>query len=180
MPLSEPVSRSIDHRRDIECCGYARDDGLWDIEGHLTDTKAYVFQSRERGEVKPGEPVHDMWIRLTIDDLMKIHHAEAAVDYSPFRVCAGATAKLREIEGLSIGPGWMREVTKVMGGAKGCTHLVELLRPMATTAFQTLVREGRTAKLFGGERPRFLNSCHALRTDGEVVKLDWPEFYEGN
>ncbi len=38
MPLSPPAaSREHIHTRVVECRGYRRDDGLWDIEGHITD-----------------------------------------------------------------------------------------------------------------------------------------------
>ena len=67
------------HTRAIECKGYERQDGLWDIEGELTDTKSYLHTRRQGGrERKPGEPVHHMWLRLTIDLDMRIHDAEAA------------------------------------------------------------------------------------------------------
>ena len=42
MPLSAPAPRHFMHNRAIECRGYQREDGLWDIEGHLVDTKTYA------------------------------------------------------------------------------------------------------------------------------------------
>ena len=39
MPLSAPAARERLHTRQIECHGYRRADGLFDIEGHSTDTK---------------------------------------------------------------------------------------------------------------------------------------------
>ena len=65
MPLSSPVAREPIHTRRIECRGYRRADGLWDIEGHLVDTKAYAFMNRHRGEVKAGEPVR--WSDVAFD-----------------------------------------------------------------------------------------------------------------
>jgi len=53
MPLSASTGRKKIHRRSIECHGYQRDDGLWDIEGHLTDTKTYTFKNRDRGDISP-------------------------------------------------------------------------------------------------------------------------------
>lgn len=41
MPLSPPEPREHIHSRDIILRGYRREDGLWDIEAHLTDTKTY-------------------------------------------------------------------------------------------------------------------------------------------
>ena len=29
------------------------------------------------------------------------------------------------------------------------------------------------------EQPRLLNSCHAMRSAGEVVRQRWPKFYTG-
>ncbi|MFN0316103.1 MAG: DUF2889 domain-containing protein, partial [Burkholderiales bacterium] len=59
MPLSAAVPRKPMHHRTIECRGYLRDDGLWDIEGHLIDTKTFDVVLPERGNVKPGEHFHD-------------------------------------------------------------------------------------------------------------------------
>ena len=61
MPLPRAHARKLIHTRTIDCRGYEREDGLWDIEGHLTDTKTYTW--RNRGGVKDlaaGEPAHDM------------------------------------------------------------------------------------------------------------------------
>jgi len=33
------------HRRQIDCRGYRREDGLWNIEAHLTDVKSYEIES---------------------------------------------------------------------------------------------------------------------------------------
>jgi hypothetical protein len=39
MDLSPPVARKLLHVRSVECRGYLREDGLWDIEGSLKDVK---------------------------------------------------------------------------------------------------------------------------------------------
>src|SRR3954451_8363882 len=44
MPLSPPAPREMLHRRAIDIRGWRRDDGLYDIEAHLLDTKAYPFE----------------------------------------------------------------------------------------------------------------------------------------
>ena len=130
MPLSLPAARTLLHTRSIVCTGHQRDDGLWDIEGHLVDVKTYDFDNHHRGEVKAGEPVHEMWLRLSIDDDMLIVKAEAATDHAPYAMCPDITSRFALLEGLRIGPGFHREVQKRVGGVKGCTHLVELLRPL--------------------------------------------------
>ncbi len=180
MPLSDPAPRKEVHQRDITCRGYQREDGLWDIEGHLIDTKSYSFSNRDRGELKSGEPVHEMWLRLTIDESMHIHAVEAATDAGPYRICPEITDRFASLAGLSIGPGWSREVRRRVGGVNGCTHLVELLRPIATTAFQTLVKKRRESGETSTKKPVYLDTCHALACNGVVVKEHWPQFYTGS
>ena len=57
MPLSPPAPREVLHDRRIECAGYHREDGLWDIEGHIVDTKPFDFETSFRGAVTAGTPV---------------------------------------------------------------------------------------------------------------------------
>jgi len=182
MPLSPAAPRKLLHTRTVTCHGYQRDDGLWDIEGHLVDVKTYDFDNDHRKVVKVGEPVHEMWLRLTIDDDMQIREAEAATDYAPYAMCPDITPRFALLEGLRIGPGFHREIQKRVGGVKGCTHLVELLRPLATAAFQTLVAKRRKRESDSDTppgRPLFINTCHAHASDSPEVKRRWPAFYTG-
>jgi hypothetical protein len=82
-------------------------------------------------------------------------------------------------------------VRELLGGTAGCTHLVELLGPVATTAFQTIFpyrdrqRRGEGSADHGAaersrRKPRLIDTCHAFASDGEVVKHYWPEFYTGS
>ena len=87
MPLSASADRKPIHHRQIDCRGFRRADGLWDIDGHLVDTKAYAFSNRFRGTVIPGVPLHEMWLRLTVDDTLTIRAAEAVTDNSPYAMC---------------------------------------------------------------------------------------------
>ena len=80
MPLSKPAARKHIHTRDIKCHGFERDDGLWDIEGRLTDTKTYTFDNHDRGGIAAGEPIHDMLIRLTLTGDMVVAAAEASTE----------------------------------------------------------------------------------------------------
>jgi hypothetical protein len=183
MPLSAPAPREHLHTRTVECRGYRREDGLWEVEGHLRDTKTYDFENRQRGRVAAGEAVHDMWLRLTYDESMVIHDAEASTDDSPFATCPGITPVYAKLKGMKIAPGFTMRVRDMFGGVAGCTHLTELLGPVATTAFQTLAakRQQEPQNQAEGQRkpPRILDTCHALASDGPVVREIWPEFYTG-
>lgn len=181
MPLSQPTDREEVHHRRMDFRGYRRSDGLWDIEGHLVDAKTYAFHNDYRGEIQAGEPLHNMRIRLTIDEDFLIHDAEAVTDHGPFEVCPAITPNFKRMIGVTIAAGWRREIGSRLGGVEGCTHLVELLTAMATVAFQTLYPT--LAKKNKGKpinkKPRLIDSCHAFRGDGEVVKATWPDFYSG-
>lgn len=188
MPLPPPERpRELHHLRDIALRGYLRDDGQVDIEAHLTDTKTYGFPSDWRGQVHPGEPLHGMWVRMTVDAAMTITACEAVTDFSPFEVCPGATPNFRKLAGLTIGPGFNRAVNEVVGGTNGCTHLRELLAQMATVAFQTLwpirhkrQQDQRAAEAQGAprKRPALLGTCHAYAPTSPVVQRKWPEWAE--
>jgi hypothetical protein len=181
MPLSAPAPRQHIHTRQVECRGYRRDDGLWDIEGHLTDVKTYGFESEFRGEVAPGMPIHDMWLRLTVDDALQIHAVEAVTAASPYEVCPAVTPNFQRLVGLKIRPGFNSRVKELLGGVEGCTHLVELLGPLATTAFQTIFPwkhryAPQSVERPKGKRPRLLDTCHAFKSDGEIAQRLWPDF----
>jgi hypothetical protein len=179
MPLSAPAARRLQHTRQIECKGYEREDGLWDIEAHLLDTKTYVQPRRGGGERLPGDPVHNMWLRITIDLDMQIHDAEAMTDAGPYSHCGDITVNFKSLIGVKIGRGWRHEINARLGGIKGCTHLVELLGPLGTTAFQATGR-ARQARDRGKAiivKPYQIGSCHVYK-DGSSAALErWPEFY---
>ena len=72
MPLPPPVPRDELHLRRVEMRGYLRHDGLYDIEAHFTDTKSKNLALSER-TVPAGVPIHDMWLRLVVDEELTVH-----------------------------------------------------------------------------------------------------------
>src|SRR2546430_12678036 len=76
--------RRLMHTRFVECEGFLRDDGFWEVEAWLRDTKPFTQRAdRFRGELKPGDPVHDIGLRLPIGDAMTIREAETVVRPTP-------------------------------------------------------------------------------------------------
>ena len=78
---------------------------------------------------------------------------------------------IENLVGKTIQPGWKKIVQRAMGGQQGCTHITELMGPVATIAFQTIYAEkakrlreadtqanSETAPQMSG----LLNSCYAL------------------
>ncbi|MCP5159360.1 MAG: DUF2889 domain-containing protein [Gammaproteobacteria bacterium] len=184
MPLSATVPRRLLHQRTIQCQGYQRDDGLWEIEGRMVDTKTYAFPNEDRGgAIQIGEPLHDISMRLTVDDAFVVRHIEARTDSAPFNLCPAIIDRYQKLIGVRIGPGWSLQIKELLSGVNGCTHLTELLGPIATTFFQTVYGQhyDREDAKPPAERetPPVLNTCHALANDSLVVKKHWPQAYTG-
>ena len=192
MALSAPAEREAMHARRYDFRGFRRADGLWDIEGRIVDTKDYSFENRDRGEIRPGEPLHDMAVRLTLDDRMTVRDIEAVTEAGPFTICPVIAANYRKLIGKRVGRGWRAALRETMGGTEGCTHITEMLGAMATVAFQTIFpardSESRTrsADKAGARDDKrddkaalLLNTCHAFASDSPVVRREWPAHYTG-
>jgi hypothetical protein len=181
MPLSSTVNRKPLHTRKLTLQGYLRDDGLLDIEGHLVDTKPFDIPNKDRGgQIRAGESLHEMRIRMTLDLEFQIVDAQAITEWAPYDHCQGGTESFTILIGEKIAPGWNRRVRSLLGGRKGCTHITEMLGQMATTAFQTLnslQNPGSSKKSGKQDKPVILDTCFALATDGPVVEREWPEYY---
>jgi len=183
VPLNIPVARKLAHTRVVTCHGYRRDDDLWDIEGRIVDTKPYRFKNRDRGGwIEADEALHDISIRLTVTLELEVVDVDAVIDASPYNYCKSAMEMARNLIGLRIAPGWSEKSKRAMGASRGCTHLTELLGPVATTAIQTIASEWirRSEGSVDKRPPAFLNSCHSYADTSPVVKLQWPEFYRGD
>lgn len=179
MPLPQSVARAELHVRRIELRGYQRVDGLYDVEVRMVDTKADDLTVEGGRHVPAGEPIHDMSIRLVVDQHLNVADVFASTDASPFGVCPEATNTLQSLKGLRIGSGWSKAIRERLAGRKGCTHLTELLSPLATVAFQTLgkVREKQPIAVDASGKPSKIDSCYAYASDRELVRRQWPTHY---
>lgn len=180
--LSAPVARHKNHQRTITLNGYVREDGLFDIEAELKDTKAYSFPSRAHGEIKQGEALHHMHVRVTVCENFEVKAAEAVTYAGPYHECPQGAKAIENLVGKTIQPGWKKIVQRAMGGQQGCTHITELMGPVATIAFQTIYAEkakrlreadtqanSETAPQMSG----LLNSCYALSEGRQAAFWNW-------
>jgi len=181
VPLTKPAKRQLAHTRVVTCHGYQREDDLWDIEGRIVDSKPYRFKNRDRGGwIEADEALHDMSIRLTVNLDLEVLDVDAVIDASPYNYCKSVITVAKNLIGLKIAPGWTKKSKLAMGSNRGCTHLTELLGPVATTAIQTIVSEKmkRNESKPAGDSNAFLDSCHSYAAHSPVVKLHWPEHYQ--
>jgi hypothetical protein len=170
---SSPPSSAADaerrelHYRRIDMRGYARRDGLYEVEGRVIDRKPHAHTPPSHGgrPVAAGEPLHDMGVRLIFDEHMVVREIETFTDCS--------------LKGLRLASGWSQEVRNRLGGARSCAHLRELLVPMATTAFQSLsaLRMSQPDRLNATGRPVKIDSCYAYGAEREIVRMRWPQFH---
>ncbi len=179
MPLPEPAPRHHLHQRQVVCDGYEREDGLFDIDARVTDRRHYDLMRPDGVLARADKPVHDMWLRLTVDRDLTIVAVQASTDHAPFPVCTGGAAEMQKLVGERIGRGFSRRSRELLGGPLGCTHLLELLGPAATTAFQTLVKLRFEApdRLDAKGRPVKIDSCYGYAANRDVVRQRWPEHY---
>lgn len=181
MPLPPSGPRDPLHLRRIELRGFRRQDGLYDVEAHLVDTKANPFVAGGGRVVLPGAPIHGMSVRLVVNADLEVLDVLASTDSSPHGICSQATETLQSVRGLRLGPGWSRAVRERLAGRHGCTHLTELLKPLATVAIQTLwdVRKDQPVQLDPGGKPVKIDSCYAYASNRAIVRERWPAHFDG-
>lgn len=180
MPLPiQDVERELTHTRRVRFEGYKRSDGLWDIEGHLTDVKNHDFKL-QTGVRRAGLPVHDMWIRLTIDTQLNVVDAVAVSDAVPYPGgCDTIGPAYRKLIGLNLMRGFRKKVREELGGVHGCTHITEMLGFFPTAAIQTFAGERREAP-DDGRKPFQIDQCHALESGSETVRAMYPKWYRAS
>lgn len=184
MSLPPPKIRKLLHTRSVTFRGYQRDDGLWDIEANIIDAKTYDLKRPDRSTLLAGMPVHDMAVRVTVDDSLTIREIVTSMSSKPFPECIQAQDPMQKMIGSTMGPGWRNAVDKNLGGIRGCTHLRELLFNMATAAVQTVpsYRE-HLRRLAGqptpstGQPPFHLGTCMSWDFNGPVVERYFPEYF---
>lgn len=185
MPLSTPQPRKPSHTRHWHFEGYAREDGLWDLEGHLQDTKPYDFQVPSDGVRPAHTPIHGLLLRVTVDDRFTVTGIEAAMDHIPHPECSSAPKHMARLIGAQMGPGWRKAVNQAIGGVEGCTHLREMLFALATVAYQTIpaarIQRMRDAGLpipAPSKPPMHVDQCMSWAIDGPVVERFFPMFFK--
>lgn len=173
--LSTPASRNPLHTREITFQGYAREDGLWDIEAHLRDFKFHPFTTGGK-TWEPGQAFHDMWVRITVNTELVILAIEVSMDSHPHPECPQVIPPMDGLIGARLGKGWRKTINEHLGGIKGCTHLRELLSNIATAAFQSI--PGALFDPDENKPPLYLGTCKSWDFDGPVVMRAYPKFYK--
>ena len=178
MPLAPPAERTRLSTRRVIFEGFRRVDGLFDFEGRLTDVKDhdYVLLTGLR---KAGDPVHDMWVRVTVGQDYFIRAIEVKTDEMPYPdACNRIELAYGRLVGVSLLHGFRKALYDAMGGVRGCSHLTELLSHLPPAAIQMFA--GLRREIEPGEgKPFQLDRCHALETSTDTVRRYYPKWYRG-
>lgn len=179
MPLPPSPSRREVHHRSIDLRVYQRDDGLFEAETRLVDTKPFPFKRLTAAVAPPGQALHDLWLRVVLDDEFTVRDVVASSDSTPFAICPQAGAALKALVGERIGRGWSRVIREKLERTDNCTHLVELLQPLATVALMGVrgVLPGKGMPSADEDPPRQLDTCYAFAAEREVVRTVWPRHH---
>ncbi len=178
--LSRGISRKEIHHRRIDMRGYERSDGLFEVQAHLTDRKPHDFTPPGDSRTVPAHaPVHDIKVTIVFDEDLLIHAVDSAMDAYPYLSCPGGGDTLGALVGLHIGRGWASEVRKRLPACDSCTHIREMLIPMASAAYQTLtmLRSHLFDQRDADGWPVKIDSCHAYGRSRELVRRLWPTHY---
>ena len=129
--------------------------------------------------VRPaGEPVHDMWVRVTID--RALHDARHRSAERPRALSGRLRSHRPGLSACSIGAnllqGFRKRLHDAIGHVRGCTHLTEMLGSLPTAAVQTFAGL-RTREETATAKPFQLDRCHALETTSETVRRYYPRWY---
>lgn len=174
--------RRLMHQRSLQCDAYLREDGLWEVEVRLRDTKPFGYTHFRRGEMRPGDAVHDMMLRVAVDDDMTIRDVGSEMFATPFLSCHDVRPLMGRLTGLKLSRGWREAARQRIGRLETCTHLMDLLAPAVATLYQTVTMgknpENRHVlhNLKPGEKPFYLNGCYSWREDGDNVANVFPDF----
>lgn len=178
-PVNPSITRRPLHRRALDVQVFARDDGLFDVEASLVDTKAHDVPLA--GQVrKAGDPIHEMRLLLTIDARLTVTAATSETVWMPYAgACNEHGNAYARLVGLNLMKGFRQAVQERLAGTRGCTHLTELCQVLPTAVIQAMAgsiidtREGDA----DGNPPFQLDRCHALRRDGPTVATFYPRWY---
>jgi hypothetical protein len=180
LPSAAP-ERQLKHSRHIDVQIFARGNGLWEVDAVITDVKTRDADLAN-GVRKAGDPIHDMLLRLVIDEAFNVLEAGSQTRAMPYPgECDNHGDAYAGLAGLNLMKGFRRAVHERLGGVAGCTHLTELTQVLPTAVVQAFAGDVINTRGDDGldaKQPFQLDRCHALRTDGNAVRTYYPRWYK--
>lgn len=179
LPTAAP-ERQLKHSRHIDVQIFARGNGLWEVDAVITDVKTRDADLAN-GVRKAGDPIHDMLLRLVIDEAFNVLEAGSQTRAMPYPgECDDHGDAYAGLVGLNLMKGFRHAVQERLSGVAGCTHLTELTQVLPTAVIQAFAGDVINTRGDGldAKQPFQLDRCHALRTDGHAVRTYYPRWYK--
>ena len=178
LPPAAP-QRQLKHRRQIDVQVFACGNGLWEVDAVLTDVKTRIALMAE-GPRAPGTPIHDMLLRLVVNEQLDVVAAGSESRWVPYTgVCNEHGDAYATLVGLNLLKDFRKHLRLRVGGVLGCTHITELAQVLPTAVVQAFAGEviDTRGTAEGAHKPFQIDHCHALRSSGEAVRLHYPRWY---
>ena len=178
LPTAAP-GRKLKHRRQIDVQIFSRGTGLWEVDARVSDVRTAAVELAS-GARAAGEPIHDMLLRLVVDEKFNIVEAGAETLAVPYPgECDAHGDAYSRLAGLNLMKGFRHAVGERLGGVRGCTHISELAQLLPTAVVQAFAGEvfDTRGDAADSARPFQIDRCQALRSDGEVVRTYYPRWY---
>lgn len=163
------------HTRQIDVTTYDCGDDAMILEGRLKDDRFQeIFHST--GENIPPGTVHHMIIRMQVSNPgLTIEDIDVDMPTVPHAECPQTRTSLEPVKGMKISGGFTNRVKDLVGGVKGCAHLVALLVAMASAAVQgswaAAARKPVEPALYMDKgMDLVINTCQVWRADGPMVQ----------
>ncbi|WP_028321531.1 DUF2889 domain-containing protein [Desulfatiglans anilini] len=174
--LKELARGNAVHQRRLEFKSYPLGQGRVLVEGSLRDDRfqpGFYFD----GVQAPEGVIHWMIVRMIVEGRpLTITDIEAEMPGVPHELCTEAIGSVERMKGVAISGGYSREVIRLMGGIRGCSHLTHLMIAMGPAALHGYwtdqSRERRPLPNSLGEIPalrQLRNSCFLWRDDGPFM-----------
>lgn len=170
LPVHPSITRRPPHRRALDVQLFARDDGLFDVEASLIDTKSHDVPLAGAPR-KAGDPIHEMQLHLTVDAPLTVSAASSDTWWLPYPgACADHGNGCARLVGLNLLKGFRKSV------ADRLPHAPSALAPEAAETpwgGPAVFRECDA----DGNPPFQLDHCHALKRDGAIVAKFYPRWH---
>lgn len=169
----------IIHNRKIDITTYEGDFDSVIVEGVLHDERL-VDTYRPTGDTHPPGTVHHMIIRMEIKGpKLVIEDIEVEMPTIPYKACLESQGCLNQLKGMPIVAGFTTKVKNLVGGRKGCCHLLSLLTAMAPAAVQgawsaVIQKPVEQETYLDMAFKRVKNTCWVWREDGPLIR-EWKE-----
>ncbi len=195
MPLPPEPDLELLHDRTYEVKAYRKNATTMTLRGIVRDVKPAGLYIADDPEPLT---IHHMVLELDIGfPSMEIQRVDIVFEDFPHTTCPSIVPEYQKLIGLSVARGFTNKVRDLLGGPRGCTHILALLQAMAPVTnqarFSMMAASARAATAEGSdvadgmpgavnndvsltpqqrlEAMRFnLNTCHIWDEHGEHVE----------